>query len=180
MRTEVIVLPGWDDIYDECRHNPKGAHGIHNDEWHFHVHSDDGLTAMCLSVGSRIFPATIPERHWRGEKDTKPSGRDLSLFARFAIGPEAVRHGPPELDMDVDIFSCRTGYTTALGAGELWDKHGVPGEGKDQPQSFWDALKAKFKEWDAAARGDRSDLKYSRCDKCDGAGVVERDGAIQR
>lgn len=182
-----VIVPGYDCIYAECTHDPKGKHGIHGDEWHYHLHADDDLTALCLSVYTSNFPDTIPESHWRDELpksrpiEKQVRGSDLSLYARFPVGDgeggdlDYLREGGGgfKIDLESEILAQFRPYSTALGANEFFAEHGDPHQFK-QPESFWKALEAKFAAWDDRARTERIDTRYERCRACKGRGVTEK------
>jgi hypothetical protein len=62
MIRQAKIAPGFDCIYAECKHEPKGNHGIYPDEWCFIV--GDGESWLVLVVMTASYPATIPVSHW--------------------------------------------------------------------------------------------------------------------
>ena len=56
--------PGYDCLYDECKHERKGEHGICSDVWHYLLADEQGIEgtqfAVTVDVFSHYYPATVP------------------------------------------------------------------------------------------------------------------------
>lgn len=161
MRRNTITRPGYDCIGGPCRFSrpcqPDNTHGIHGDEWVYSIVSDDGATALVLTVFTDIYPATVSKARVRAFR-TKPladrrHGADLTLH--MAVNDQSGRlvdAGEAKHDCEhVQGGQCYVWETTALGADELFRAFGNPAE-REQPETFWRALEARFHDADRRIR----------------------------
>lgn len=164
-RRASYIVPGW-DCRVECKHEHKGNHGIHNEEWIYAV--SDGEYAVSLRVGSGIYPSSV--MHCESQP---PRGWDLELHSPWTDDEEAIRRGDGgHACAFIEANRCYV-MASSIHAGEtLFAAHGAASF--DQPETFWEAFQAKAKEWIGRARTARAQQpKLCRCPRCEGRGVVE-------
>ncbi len=160
-----------------CKHEPKGDHGISADKWFYVV--SDGECAVALTVRSGTYPATVDVSRFEAWM-REPDATDLSLHVPWpAAGDfesleEKIRQGDVS-GQACDIVEggrCWIPRSTSLGSKEFFQAHGVAAF--EQPESFWEALRAKAAAWIAEERKDRAQAAHLRqCPTCAGRGVVE-------
>lgn len=150
------IRPGFDCIYDECRHPTKGEHGISSDEAIHAVATElaDGRrVAIVISVGTDNYPKTIPATHFRGGHDgPRPHVIELHVQTELA---KVVR----ELYKSCTLLSglpCEIVWDSGIEANRLIEA--IPGMGNRYqggrftfdpvklPEVIWAALEAKLVE----------------------------------
>jgi hypothetical protein len=178
VRRHSEIVPGY-DCFNECKHPSKGNHGIHGDEWHYVVVSDDGHIALALTVYTDIYPPTVEKWQRDSERpiEERRSGTDLTYHVGFSTTRGEMRDYDPKTwgSECPHVGRCDASRTTALGAGEFFRAHGDSNQ-FEQAESFWAALEEKLAEREGEFRGERVDLAWRRCRGCDGLGVVEVPG----
>lgn len=165
--------PGYD-----CRSNPCGrdgcgtrrgsSHGIHNDVWVYTV--IDGDVALCLKVGSGVYPETVPPSPL--DRD-KPSGDYLFLHVAFPTKREQLlpNAGARQACEYVEGGLC---YADECGSAADFVKRHFVGKTHEQPESFWLALEERCAVLAREARVRRVDVLYEQCPHCGGVGTVPR------
>lgn len=121
------------DCRRECRHEPKGEHGIHSDEWWFAV--VDGGLAVSLTVFSGLYPESV-------DRSTLPACVSECSASTFATH----RADPNGKECDYVEGGLCTGALSFLRAERFWKRHGVPEAGLEQPESFWSALETELRK----------------------------------
>lgn len=172
MRRHSAIMPGY-DCRTECKHEKKGEHGIHGDEWHYAVIVD--LIALSLTVYTDIFPPTVAR--WNADLpiEERRHGADLTFHVGFPTNREEMRDYNPTVwgKACLHVGRCDDSSTTALGADKFFRDHGDPRQ-FEQAEGFWKALEAHLQEREEGIRNARVDLDWHRCNGCDGVGVVRR------
>lgn len=157
-------IPGY-DCSVECRHEPKGNHGIHGEEWIYYV--KDGDCATSLVVYTRIYPPTVT-----GIPYEPPEGAHLALHCAFDTEPEMLRtRYRPEVECSLVTGGyCQQFADSSTAARDFFERFGDPAH-LAQPLTFWEELKAWHRKQAARARAERADLQWVRCECCDGRGI---------
>lgn len=172
-------IPGYDCIRHPCGKrgcgtHPGSSHGLHNEEWVYVV--KDGDVALALTVGSRVYPESVPEREeWAREG---PQGNDLTLHVGFPVDRDEIAgrgDNKAKCELVAGGLCYQSGrWSSSLAARDFVEHHFVIGAGFDQPEFFWRALEVRCAEMGKRARMERVDTKYERCAHCDGTGTVRR------
>ena len=131
-----FVTPGY-DCRVECKHEPKGDHGIASDEWHYVV--SEGERAVSLSMLSQCYPPSVDR------ESMDPAVRSI-LFDRDLIGSLRTHVTDPGGGYCewVEGGACKSDVT-CLGAAEFWKEHGESTQ-PEQGEAFWLALERELKE----------------------------------
>ncbi len=165
-RRASFEVPGYDDRESD--------HGIYSGRYGYLV--SNGECTLALEVSSGIYPPTVTH------VAKKPAdGNDLSLHVPWPAGRDEedvenqIRHGSTGRECSfIEAGRCWIAYSTALGAGTFFKEHGV--DSFVQPESFWEALRARASELIADARAKHAKLEHLRqCPTCRGRGLVTRD-----
>jgi hypothetical protein len=122
--------PGY-DCRTECKHEPKGEHGISGGTWWYAV--TDGDHAVSLELLGTDFPETV----------TRPL---IGVLER-PIPAGLVSHRADPGGEPCEFVSggrCKSDVTY-LGAHNLWEEHGDPAQ-REQSEAFWLALEAELDE----------------------------------
>jgi hypothetical protein len=159
------------DCRTECKHTPKGDHGVSDDDWLYVV--SNGVLALALSVTSGVYPPTVKRRD-----NDKPRAWDFEIHAPWPITcddnvREIVRLGRPGTECDlVEGGRCYVSRTS-MSAGEEWFKeHGTASF--EQSGFFWDEFRRKAVELFRPILDQHEEDKHIvRCPCCNGAGVVD-------
>lgn len=176
LRREWFKAEGYDCRNNECKHHPKGDHGIHCDEWIYAIHAEDNRTALSLTVNTGKYPASAQR------PNKAPWGTDVSLHASFPSEKEHLRESWHGMACSfvaacsfVDPPHCETHSSSCLKADELWKQFGNDAQ-IEQSEQFWAALEALFWAWNDKARTTWHEIqKWSRCPRCDGQGIVKKE-----
>lgn len=158
-RRATQIIPSYD-------HRAEGK-GIHCAEWWYTV--SDGECALVLQVFSN--------RYDHRERDERPAwGTDLTLHIPWPTDIASIRNGYAGTNCEyVEGGQCWLAFRECLGADDLFKAHGV--DALEQPETFWDALRAKAVEWIAEAKAKRARLEHvARCPTCAGRGVTGAEG----
>lgn len=159
-RITSFIRPGWSHCgrYGEnCKHEPKGDHGVHNDEWVYAVWVPSLRSALVLTVHS--------DGPYYGDEIR---GSDLSMCCGFPVKDadiKAQRAARPHCAF-IDA-PCWTGYSTSLDAHEFFAKYGL--HKFAQVPAFYDTLCAKLEAIYANIHVDRLP---KRCEHCEGRGLI--------
>lgn len=129
------VTPGY-DCRTECKHEPKGDHGIAGDEWWYTV--TDGRVAVSLQVLTNAYPPSVDQ-----EK--------IPPILRGHLAGTLAFHRPDPEGCTCDLVpggkcSLEIGFGTGA---RFWKEHGDPAQ-SEQPETFWAALEAELRDF----RGD--------------------------
>jgi len=171
MRRSSWREPGY-DCRRECKHENKGEHGWHCDEWIYVVGDANG--ALVLEVTSQQF--ADDERlsiEWR-RRTRLPEGSNLRLHLAFPVEVESIRTADDGTACDfIGAECCFPGGYWALLAGELWERLSASPT-LAQPETFWQGLETKYREIMADRLAERKDTTHAQCPTCKGAGVIAK------
>lgn len=150
--TEVVV--GYDCMFTECQHTPKGEHGIRGNQILHRLHTElpDGRqVAIELALGTNVYPDTVPD-YWAQPREA-PRGRGV------AVHVQTLASAAP--NCAVLKLHCDVVYDSALASNQFYEVLGL-GEPYERPRrvhtpelyqsvlhpgdKFWDALQAFFVE----------------------------------
>lgn len=165
------VRPGY-DCFTECKHTPKGDHGISDDDWIYAV--CDGELALAICVDSHVYPPTVRRQP---EDDRAPTGQDFEVHcpwpvAGFETLTDIIRHKWGGTDCSLIPAGKCWVHRTSITYGEEWfAEHGAPTF--EQPESFWAAFIEKAKVvFSCERKGHEENKHIERCPACDRVGVV--------
>jgi hypothetical protein len=173
------------DCRTECKHDRKGDHGVHCEEWFFAVIDRDYHAALECEVWTPFYPDTVDPRDYIHTILAQPPFRGIRLSFHFGFPTCAqdVRSADERLDCKYigTCFSECAGSTTyvekLVATTFLWLDVGVhthlPSE--SQPK-LWAALEQELQSLIVKAEQARrtdGDLKWKLCEKCCGNGLVE-------
>lgn len=143
------VIPGWDDLYDVCKHPNKGNHGIHADEVIHRVVTElaDGRKiALTMGIVTDDYPATIPESHFRHGKIHTRRGMGVELHVQALAGDDAGKMPCECLDGAV----CGTTTIWLADSDAIWDSV-QPCEFRVANEALWRVLEERLA--DSIAKG---------------------------
>lgn len=161
------------DCRVECKHEVKGDHGICSSIWVYLV--TDGECTLALDVYSGIFPPTVERR--ASSIIEYPNGRELTLHVPWVCGDNAeedIQHGRRGRECElIPAGRCWMPHSSSLGARDFWRANYVCAQFQ-QPETFWEALRAKAEELIKAAREHAKEFAHlKQCPTCRGRGVIE-------
>lgn len=130
MKRVTSAVPGY-DCRVECKHDNKGDHGVHCEEWWYAVVDEETNQALSLMVFSNEFPNGYAASWSWAEK---PKGVSLQFHRTTELGnPCEFIEGP-----------CATEPFGAMYTERFFEVHGVPR--REQPESFWQSLEQMLRE----------------------------------
>jgi hypothetical protein len=123
------TVPGYNCTV-ECPHEPKGLHGIHDDNWFYVV--SEGKWVAVLTVFSGNYPKSVDTSKMYPEQ-LIPSGAYLT-FHHAAVDGEPCEYVPGGF--------CKSDGT-CLGAARFFEEYGDKTQ-FTQPETFWKAFEEKL------------------------------------
>ena len=183
------TTPGY-DCRAECKHEPKGRHGVCSEVWTFSVVDREARVGVELRVFTPFYPDTVTAMGRRSKFD----GHSLSTHVGFPTCREDVLAGKPLTSDCALVGACyRGGSDSALdadtfvalldvqAAARKLKAHGFD-TGNDgfileQQPVLWKALEEFLRaQVDRALTMRRidGDLKWAVCACCYGKGLIER------
>lgn len=173
-------VEGYDCRNAECKHDVKGDHGIHNEEWFYTVSFGD--YALSLTVSSGIYPSTVNTGRWHLDAGGRaewltPRGTYLGSHAAFFVKGQEDDFRKGKFQYPACKYVTGPGCNgdgSYLSAREFYKKHGTVTGGPEQPEAFWLALEALAVKWAQEARAQRLEDMHERCASCDGTGLVAK------
>jgi hypothetical protein len=174
------IDPGY-DCRVECKHDSKGQHGICPDTWICVVVDNDARAALEIRIHAPFYPETVIPEDLSGFLRTF-WGRNLALHFGYPTSPQQVLDGPESTKCSY-IGTCYSSDSWGLRVDELMahfdQRIGLTNREhtalRDQP-AFYTALEEKLAALVAERQAERlsdGDLKWRKCDHCDGRGVVD-------
>lgn len=149
LRRATIREPGF-DCRTECKHEEKGDHGWHGDEWIYVV--SNGIAAISLSVMTAFF---ADDEVLNAE--SVASFRSIFCGRRYdeqlTIGGAMAWHSPfKRLDEEpaecefIESHQCWGSHESLFAGARFWRMFKGRGDQIERPETFWMALEAKFCE----------------------------------
>lgn len=177
------VAPGY-DCRTTCKHTVKGEHGICSDTWIYAIVDQDARAALQLVVSTPFYPATVVSGKYELFK-----GNGLYLHFRHPTNVEEVLADPPLDERCEYLETCygassygllgykivRASFDQERGLSDPGSEHANPLQ--DQ-HALWAALESKLVELIEVKQAERlsdGDLKWRKCECCNGLGVREVD-----
>lgn len=162
LRRATFLRPAYDcgPYGRDCKHDEKGDHGQHCDEWFYVV--GDGPHALGLGVSAGNFP--------RG-KSRPPEGSRLHFHGPRSEREEDIQLGASGAECEyIEAGRC-FGSTWFDLAEEVFAATGAPSF--EQPESFWLDLERRFREHLADYTAAIAAAPH-RCATCGGTGLVAK------
>lgn len=175
------VRPGY-DCRVECKHDPKGEHGLHCDEWVYTVVDRDARAALELEVYTPFYPPTVDKR---GMLEVRQPFMGSVLHSHYGLPTtkEQVQAAEPHSTNCAYIGTC-WGSSFGMAADSMVAKYfennceggwpNGPGDQRDIQPRLWAALELRLVELIGFAERQRwedGDRKWIRCECCKGEGV---------
>ena len=138
-------ITGYDCVNAPCKHDEKGDHGIHAEEWRYALVDDEGAMAITLTCYTDRFPDTVPESP--ALSFIRPiMGAVIMLHTAFSSGGEKALR---KCDL---LGRCAIYGESYMIADEIVKKHAVAEQ--EQSDAFWDAMKEIYDRWSAQAKAE--------------------------